>query len=72
MLKILEEWLKNYQNINQADNNDEKVIKDVIDQELVMSKQITPYDNVNFCTFIYQLIDTHMLSQNLIEEAHYY
>jgi len=26
VLKIIEDWLKNYQNVNHPDNNDEKVI----------------------------------------------
>jgi len=56
VLKILEDWLKNYQNINQPDNNDEKVIKEFYEPKLIMNKQITPYANPRFCEFINDLL----------------
>ena len=72
VLKILEEWLKNYQNISQAEYNDERVIKEYIEPSLVMNKLITPYSNPKFCEFIYFLIDNYMLSQPLTEEVQFY
>ena len=63
VLKIIEDWLKNYQNINQADNNDEKVIKDQAEPlYLIQLKQITPYDNANFCKFLFRVIEEFLLN----------
>jgi len=68
ILKIIEDQLKNYQVLNQADNNDEKVldaeIQEIKQQKLDNYKDImrlSPYDNEVFCTFLFNTIDQSIL-----------
>lgn len=72
VLKILEEWLKNYQSISQADSNDEIVIREVVEPALVLEKKITPFDNPQFCEFLYGLFEKNMLDVGLVEETSFY
>ena len=74
ILKIIEDQLKNYQVLNQADNNDEKVLDAEI-QEIKLQKlenyqdimRLSPYDNEVFCTFLFNTIDQSIL-QHLVSE----
>ena len=70
VLKIIEDWLKNYLFLNQADTNDEKVLRE--SSVLKMSGYGTsPYDNPNFCQFLYKIIEKNMLDQYLIDKRYY-
>lgn len=75
ILKIIEDQLKNYQVLNQADNNDEKVLDAEI-QEIKQQKlenyqdimRLSPYDNEVFCTFLFNTIDQSILQHRVLEE----
>jgi len=74
ILKIIEDQLKNYQVLNQADNNDEKVldaeIQEIKQQKLDNYKDImrlSPYDNEVFCAFLFNTIDQSILKQQFSE-----
>jgi hypothetical protein len=68
ILKIIEDQLKNYQVLNQADNNDEKVLNAEI-QEIQQQRlqdyqdilRLSPYDNDVFCAFLFNMIDQSIL-----------
>jgi hypothetical protein len=70
-LKILEEWLKNYQNIDQTESNEEKVIEtkaNIIN--MIVEKKVSPYDNPVFCKFIFEeVIEGFMLNVDLVTES---
>jgi hypothetical protein len=72
VLKIIEDWLKNYQNLNQADNNDEKVIKEAQDHIMIEKTLKSPFDNPVFCKFLMGLMDKYLLSQKIVEETSFY
>jgi hypothetical protein len=62
--------------INQADQNDEKVLQSETTQmasdlvQMLVSRKLSPYDNPSFCEFLYSLIETHLFSQTaVIEQA---
>lgn len=62
---MIEDWLKNFQNLNAADNTDERVIKDnSVPYDL---KQLTPFSNINFCKFLSGIIDQYLLNQPLLD-----
>ena len=68
VLKIIEDWLKNYLVLNQADTNDEKVLTD---KSIALQQDISPYDNKNFCTFLYNSIEKNMLDQHMIDKRYH-
>lgn len=66
IIKIIEDWLKNYQFIDQADTNDEKVLPSIID--LIVHKKVSPYDNPIFCKFLFEVIETNILAHSLVQD----
>ena len=71
ILKIFEDWLKNYQILNQVEQQEERVLKhEDINQKLVdliAKKQLSPYDNETFCTFLLNIFETNFLNLNIVE-----
>jgi len=70
VLKIIEDWLKNYQTLNQQDNNDEKVIAEAA--RVGGAGLVCPYDNPVFCRFLADIMEDLMLSQEVVYEAKYF
>ena len=55
ILKIIEDWLKNYQSLNMADNIEEKVLEE--SSPLMKNpSDMKPFDIPNFCKFLRNLI----------------
>lgn len=76
ILKIIEDQLKNYQVLNQADNNDEKVLNaeiQEIQQQRLQNYQdilrLSPYDNDVFCAFLFDIIDQSILKEATAGES---
>lgn len=62
ILKILEEWLKNYQQVNHADANEEKVLHDFSEPKFIYNKNISPYQNPKFCQFLFSLMEEYLIN----------
>lgn len=73
-MNIIVDWLKNYQFLEQTEQNEELVLeykKNLV--SLIVEKKVSPYDNPVFCEFLYhEFIEKLFVHQDMITQTQSY